>query len=285
MKKIIKTVGLISAEIDVAKKERKHHSFDGYIGNGDKLIAALGVLGIDYDPANPNISLEKLLLVQKQILEDNNNVTSTINPEKETQLARQLAYDLMQALTTDALNAFKASEGVTPAQILIAINLAKGVFSIRIISIKNDPAQSTDASGVVTSGDAEINAIRRNSVSEQQFSGRAGNFFKFTTYLKGQTAYNPNELRLTIASLMEYYNSLSPVNIAAEAAIFATNLARKKRNLSFFENTKGSRFLYTQAKKYVASRFGIKSAEYKEIKGLPFPNLIRKINRTPETSY
>jgi hypothetical protein len=285
MKKIVKTVGLISAEIAIVKKVRKHHSFDGYIGNGDKLIAALGVLGIEYDPANPNISLAKLIQVQKQILTDNNNVTATINPEKETQLARQEAYDLMKAFTTDALNAFKASEGVTPAQILIAINLAKGVFSIRIISIKSDPVQATDGSGVVTSSDAEVNAIRRNSVSEQQFSGRTGNFFKFVTYLSGQTAYNPNELRLTIASLMAYYNSLAPLNVAAEAAIFATNLARKKRNLSFFENTKGSRFLYTQAKKYVASRFGIKSAEYKEIKGLPFPNLIKKKDRTPETMY
>jgi len=285
MKKIVKTVGLISAEIAAVKKLHKHNSFDGYIGNGDKLIAALGVLGIDYDPANPNITLDNLILVQKMILDDNNKVISTINPEKTTQLARQTGYDFMSAYTTDALNAFKASEGVTPAQILIAINLAKGVFSIRIIAIKSDPAQSTDASGVVTSGDAEINAIRRNSVSEQQFSGRAGNFFKFITYLKGQIAYNPNELRLTIASLTAYYNSLSPLNVAAEAAIFATNMARKKRNLSFFENTKGSRFLYTQAKKYVASRFGIKSAEYKEIKGLPFPNLIKKKDRTPETMY
>ncbi len=285
MKKIIKTAAMISAEIAAVNKLIKHHSFIGYLGNGDKLIAALGVLGIDYDPSNPNISLANLTLVQKKILDDNNNVTSTINPEKETQLARQAAYDLMSALTTDALNAFKASEGVTPAQVKIAISLAKGVFSIRIIPIKSTPVQSTDPTTVTISLDAEINAIRHNSVSEQQFSGRAGNFFKFITYLKGQIAYIPNELRLTIVNLMEYYNSLSPLNVAAEAAIFTTNLARKKRNLSFFENTSGSRFLYTQAKKYVASRFGVKSAEYKEIKSLPFPNLIRKINRTPETSY
>jgi len=276
---------LVSATQLKVKKETKPRSFDGFIGSVDTLIAAFSILGIDYDPSNPNIAYDKLLIKQKDIIYDNNMVFITINPEKETQLARQTAYDLMASLTTDSLNSFKSSEGVTMSQIQIAINLAKGVFSIRIIPLKASPSSTSDDTTLETIAETEINAIRHNSVSEQQFSGRAGNFFKYITYLNGQTGYAPNEIRLTIISLMAYYESLSPLNIAAEAAIFATNIARKKRNLSFFENTTGARFLFTQAKRYVASKFGVRSAEYKAIKSLPFPNLILRKNRTPETMY
>ena len=138
---------------------------------------------------------------------------------------------------------------------------------------------SADVSG------SELNTIRRKSVSFQEFGIRQGSFFDMMTYITSQSCYATNDAEYKAEALTTYYESLGTANTDAENAIAATNDARRLRNESFFNNTTGARFIYTQTKKYIASKFGFKSAENQKVKGLPFPNLIKKSLRTPTTNY
>ena len=249
--------------------------------------AAIVTLDAKYDPVNTDISKENIIIVQAAITKAQKDVMDSINPEKEALIARNAAYVLMSTMATDSLRVFKSSKGVTPAQVKLATNFAKKVHSVRIKPIKKTPVvittDSVDAK-VLTAEEAEIVQLRHNSISEQQFEGRSGNLLAYLTYLSGQLNYATNNERLKITTMMDYQESLPLLNSTAEATIFGTNKVRGIRNETFFNNTSGARFLYTQVKDYFAS-FGTKSVENKMVKGLPFPNLIKLANRTPTTNY
>jgi len=283
MKKIVKTVGLISAEIATVKKMRKPHSYDGFIGSGGKL--AVGVKGMDvkYNPINEDLTLENINIVLDKITTDNENVSILVTPNKEALLARNDSYDEMPERVLGALNVFRSSKDVTPAKILISENLAKKVFGTRIIPIKKTSAPSTDATDATTE-ESELDIIKRNSVSHQQFESRSGNYFKFTAYTCNDVCYKTNDLRYKPEAMKAYYETLKPINDTAEETSNAITSARDVRIDSYFDNTKGARFIFNQVKKYVASTYGTKSAEYKIVKGLPFPNLIAKTKRKPSAS-
>jgi len=106
----------------------------------------------------------------------------------------------------------------------------------------------------------------------------------YLTYLSGQLNYDTNNERLKIITMKVYQESLPLLNSTAEAAIYTSNKVSGIRNETFFNNTNGARFIYGQVKDYFAS-FGSKSVENKMVKSLPFPNLIKKANRTTTTNY
>ena len=278
----LKTNAVIAA---IVKKERKSHSFAGFIGNGTILIADIGAMGIDYNPANTDITLVNINLIQTSLVNTDNKEVTVAALEKPFLLARNSAYKEMPAKRTGLLNAFKSCKGVTPEQILIAINKGKKGSGTRIKSIKIVPALADLADGSADVTGSEINVIRRNSVSFQEFGEQTGSFFAMMTYITTQDCYDTNEDQYKKEALTTYYETLSPLNLAAEKAISATNDARKLRNEAFFNNTTGARFIYTQAKKYIAGKYGFKSAENQKVRKLPFPNLIPKKYRTPTTTY
>ncbi len=269
----------------IVKKERKPHSFSGFISSGTKLIAEITAMGIDYNPANTDITLVNINLIQLGIVSLNNKEVTVADLEKEFLLNRNGRYKEMPTMRTGLLNAFKTCKDVTKEQILIATNKGKKGSGIRIKSLKVVPLLAALIDGSADVIGSEINAIRRNSVSFQEFGEQTGSFFDMMTYITSQGCYITNEEQYKKETLTIYYESLGTLNSAAENAISDTNKARKLRNEAFFNNTTGARFIYTQAKSYIAGKFGFKSAENQKVRKLPFPNLISKKLRTPTTNY
>jgi len=268
---------------------RKPKSFDGFMGSGEKLLAAIVTIGLAYKTTNAKIAQAKLILKQADLKDKNAALLLLFNLEKEALIARNAAYLLMFVLTTDSLSALRSSEDVSAAQILTAVNLAKKEKGVRIGKLKKEPVIAAGTAAVVTSemvadAEKEVSVLRKNSVSHQQFESRAGNFLAFITYTTGQSCYSPDNARLSATALKAYYATLGPLNSTAETAMFNSDKGRNERNETFFNNTTGARFLYTQVKNYFKS-FGTKSVEYKMVKGLAFSNLIAKKYRTPTTSY
>jgi len=274
----------INAAVAAIVKVRKPHSFDGFIDSTGKFIAVATTMGVNYNPANTKITIANLILKKAELTTLVNASKSSVDTEKQNIIDFNVAYNLMPALTSDSLNAFRASENILPAQVKIASSNAKKVRGERIIPIKKVVEIETET--IVDSGDKALNALRHKSVSFQKFGVRLGNFFTHINYLGSVANYNTNEERLKAEALLAYYESLKVLSATLEASQAATNATREARNEGFFNNVTGARILFSQAKKTIASqKGGLKSATYKSIKGLPFPNLIIKSDRTATTDY
>ena len=276
----------INAAVAALVKERKPHSFDGFIDSTGKFIAVATTIGVNYNPANTKITAENLILKKAELTTLVNASKSSVDTEKQNIIDFNVAYSIMPALTSDSLNAFKASENILPAQVKIASSNAKKVRGERIIPIKKVAVVEIETETIVDSGDKALNALRRKSVSFQKFGVRLGNFFTHINYIGSVVNYNTNEERLKSEALLAYYESLKVLSATLKASQAATNATRDARNEGFFNNVTGGRILFSQAKKAIASqKGGLKSATYKSIKGLPFPNLIKKSDRTATTDY
>ena len=287
----LKTNAAVAAIIKV----HKPRSFDGIVNSGVIAMATLKTMGILYDPANTKITFIMMTTKQAEIITKNNAEKDAVSSEKQLLIDRNAGFKLINIIATGSLNTLKSSDGVTPPQVVIASHLVTKVRGGRIKALKNPlPAEETptveDTTTVeaivnVAAGDAELNTFRHNSVSFQKMGIKLGNLFTLLSYYKTLSCYQSNDDKLTIEGLFAFYDSLMLLNSTAEEAIAITNKAREARNESFFNNTTGARFLYTQVKKYIATTAGTKSANYKLVKGLPFPNLIVKKLRTATTNY
>ena len=274
----------INAAVAAVVKEHKPHSYDGFIDSTGKFIAVVTTMGVNYNPANTKITEEKLIHKKAELSTLVNANKSAVDTEKQNIIDFNSSYHLMVALTSDSLNAFRASEDILPAQVKIASSNAKKVRGERIIPIKKVPVVENEI--IADSGDNALNALRRKSVSFQKYGVRLGNFFTHINYIGSVTNYNTNEERLKADALLEYYESLKVLSAALNASQAATNATREARDEGFFNNVTGGRILFSQAKKAIATKpGGLKSSAYKSVKGLPFPNLVKKSDRTDTTDY
>ena len=280
---IVKKSIKINAAVTAVVRERKPHSFDGFTTNGASLLAVIESMGTGYDPANTKIIKVQLIIILALISKLVNETKVAVDIEKQNLIDFNTQYDMMASITTDSAMAFRATEDILPAQVKICNNNAKKVRGTRIIPINKVVPVVIDPT--MDSQDAELNSLRHNSVSFQTFGIRLGNFFTHIKYIDSVTIYATNEARLKSAAMLAYYDSLKLLMKTLEESIATTNSKRAERNEAFFNNTTGARFLFTQTKNAIASKEGLKGANYKKVKGLSFGNLIKKSLRTSTTNY
>ncbi len=279
----IKTNAAVKAAVLASVKRTNPNSFDGFVGRGASMIAVIETMGVEYDPANTKITLVNLKLKQTSISAQVNDAKGAKDDEKQNIIDFNVEYKMMTAITTDSLNAYRASEDVLPEQLKIAGNNAKRVRGTRIIALPKAPPVVVEP--IESSGDAALDAMRRNSVSFQKFDVRLGSFYTHIKYLEGVGNYDTNEARLKATALMTYYASLVTLRHTMEGSASNTNSKCNTRNEGLFSNTTGARLLYSQAKQAIASKNGLTGSIYRQVKGLSFPNLIKISLRTPTTNY
>ena len=265
-----------AAKTDVeTPKEHGSRSFPGFLGSGDTLIQAIKSFGVSWNPANELLTLANLIVTQKNIQIENDSLNALINPGRVAILARVTSFDLIPVYKTGILSALKSSQNVTSGEILTATNLGKKVVGGRVKAKKNTPVPSTEDA----ISESELDAIVYHSVSHQEYVIITDSFKTFFTYSTGLAHYKTNEEHLQIEQILEFYDTLPLLNNAADLAISNIALGRQSRNKAFFNDVDGARVVYNQVKEMVKSKYGTKSAEYKLVKGLAFPNLILKKNR------
>ena len=254
-------------------------SYPGFIGNFSKLISACQTIGIKYDPDNPMLAIAQLILLLGVITDTNKAVVDLMTPYKAALLARNFAYEMMSEYKTRILNALKASKGVTPPEVLIAVNFGKKVDGTRINPIKNAPIPPVTEVVVEGISEKELAAVEHHSVSFQKFDIRKNNFLIFFTYVTGLACYTPKKLELQLEAIQAYYDSLAGLNSDAQLATNALILARQERDVAFFDEMNGARHIGAQVKDYVSGDFNTKSKEFKMVKGIPLPDFRRKENK------
>ena len=214
----VKTTAKVNAAIAAAaKKEHKPRSYGGIIGSGGKLVSAVDTIGIDYDPANPQLEKVNLDIILADIIAKNNLVKGCVNPYKAALIARDTAYKEMPVLKTSIINTLIASEGVKPEEILFARNLGKKVTGTRIKPIKNapPPPTTTITTEVLldeTAIEAELDKIARRSVSHQRFEIRQDNISSLVVYATNLACYKTNVLELQAVTLKTYCDNLIVLN-------------------------------------------------------------------------
>ncbi len=268
-----------SSSSDSTPNTHGDDSYPGFIGNFSKLITACQAIGIKYDPDNPMLAIAQLILLLGVITDTNKAVVDLMTPYKAALLARNFAYEMMSEYKTRILNALKASKGVTPPEVLIAVNFGKKVDGTRINPIKNVPIPPVTEVVVEGISEKELAAVEHHSVSFQKFDIRKNNFLIFFTYVTGLACYTPKKLELQLEAIQAYYDSLAGLNSDAQLATNALILARQERDVAFFDEMNGARHIGAQVKDYVSGDFNTKSKEFKMVKGIPLPDFRRKENK------
>lgn len=119
------------------------------------------------------------------------------------------------------------------------------------------------------------NIINQNATHKSTVPRKIEFFSKWTSFLKAQPYYKPNEEDITAEALeqrLENYRNAENANIEATAAV---EIARNNRNLENDDDNTGIVALSATVKNYVKAAFGTTSAEYKYISSIKFKKISR----------
>ena len=231
------------------------------VGNFEKLIANVTILGDPYNPSRPSLKLPELntLLIAAKTAIQAVNASEAVF--KSAVSARKVAFAQFGKLITRVNNALKAS-GTNARVNESAGSLVRKLQGRRATPKMTDEEKQTAAE--------TGNTVTEISSSQMSFDNRIDNFDKLIMLLTSIEAYAPNEEDLTIAALTNLHNDLKAKNTAVIAAQIPLANARIVRNNVLYKENTGMVDISIAVKTYIKSVFGARSPQYNMISSLRF---------------
>lgn len=224
-----------------------------------ELIDFCSGYGATYNPSKNEYKVTEL-----QTLETNANAALNLVTAKRTAFnikinERKAAFADLRTLSTRLVNALESTNA--PKAL---INDAKG-YNKKIQGSRSATIESpTDPNAPVP------NTISVSQVSRDQL---IQHFTGLIEVLTAEPSYNPNEADLKITALNTKKNLLISTNNAVSAAYTDYSNAIIARNKILYLQDTGLVPIALGVKKYIKSIFGTTSAEYIQVRKLPFRKL------------
>ena len=205
------------------------------IANLNLLNTNIIALGAIYVPSNPKILLTNLQLFY----------TNGFNQQKP--LNREL---------TKLRKAYKATEGVTPAQLEDLMTIIRKLKGVSKTKIKEpiDPAA----------------AAVQYSTSQLSYDQRTNNMDLLIALLQNTPNYNPNEIEYKVATIAAKKALMLAKTQAVANTYIPLNNARSTRNKTFYNNPDNVVDLANTAKDYIFTILDADSEQYKAIARIKF---------------
>ncbi|WP_432671579.1 hypothetical protein [Flavobacterium sp. SM2513] len=235
------------------------------------LIANAGTLNIyskaledKYNPSNAVLKIDKMEKLQTEAFSAQKAVNINLAPYSNAVDARELIFMPFNKNLTKLQKAYKATDGVGPAQIE-DLNTR-----IRLLKGKRKPGEKKDK----TPEELE----KEHSVSQMSYTKRTDNMDGLISILENTPNYSPNEDEFKVATYQAKKDAMLDSTILVNITFTSLNTARSNRD----------KILYTQAinlvdtcnkqKDYLLSILETQSPEYKAISRLKFktPSLYKK---------
>lgn len=220
--------------------------------------------GAKYNPANKLLSIANIKSQYVSAQSVFALVKKTQTYFKSATNNRMDAFAPLKGLATQVVNALDATEASVQT-VKNAKTILKKIRGQRATLIATpEPGKEGE----------QMPTAKTNSVSQQSFDLMIDHWEKLVALLEAEPLYSPNEKALTTGALAALIILLKATNTAVLNTNTTWNNARISRTEIMYNPSTGIVAIALDIKKYVLSIYGAASAEYKQVKSLPFKNIV-----------
>ena len=238
----------------MASTSEKGHAKN--LANAALLNTHIVQLSAIYNPANPKILLANLQNIYTTSFAHQENVNTSVAPYSLAVDDREKIFAPVSKKVTKLRKAYKATEGVTPAQLEDFMTIARKLNGVR--KVKNKPTTDT------------AEEQKQHSTSQMSYDQRTNNYGLLISQFQNTPNYNPNETEYKIETLQEEKNLMLQATQNVTNKFVPLNNARSTRNNSMYLSEDNLVDTYNKAKDYLFSILDSKSVQYKAIAKIKF---------------
>lgn len=258
------------------------------VANFEKLHVFVSGYGMVYQPSKTALQLPEL----QRLLSESRAIMLLVQQleshKKKIQNERSATFKQMKPLCTRVINMLRSSDAADKTvEDAAAIN--NKIKGIRLTKKENPDATNEKAAELAT---AEVTlyamteegtmtpvteispdstpAKRTHSHAQTSQDQLMEHFSRLLVLLETEIHYNPNEEELQLSTLHMYLETLRSTNSAFIAAAVELSNARIARDHLLYGEKTGICDVAQDVKQYVKALFGVKSPQYKQIRGLKF---------------
>ena len=226
------------------------------IANLNLLNTNIIAVGAIYNPSNPKILLSNLQSIYTNAFNQQESVNNLVAPYSIAVDDRELIFKPLNRELTKLRKAYKASEGVTQAQLEDFMTIVRKLKGVR----KSAPTTSTNPD------EAQTNY----STSQMSYDQRTNNMDLLIALLQNTPNYNPNETEYQIATYQAKKAEMLVKTQAVSDTFVPLNNARSLRNTTLYNAEDNLVDLANKAKDYLFTILDASSAQYKAIAKIKF---------------
>ena len=237
------------------------------VANLEDLISYCTAFGSPYNPSLTALQISSLTTLNTTANSAITTMVSAVTNYKTAVVNRKITFANLKLLAPRIISALKAAGA--SAQTLAN---AKAIYKKLLGRTKK-----ASSSIVPTSAKAVDNTIlpttplvKTISTSQQSFDSKIEFFTALLELVNSVPSYTPNEVDLNIAGLTSFLAQLKTVNTAVITTTTALDTARTNRNHILYDAVTGLVVIAQEVKDYVASLYGKKSNEFKNINKIKF---------------
>ena len=226
------------------------------IANLNLLNTNIIAVGAIYNPSNPKILLSNLQSIYTNAFNQQESVNNLVAPYSIAVDDRELIFKPLNRELTKLRKAYKASEGVTQAQLEDFMTIVRKLKGVR----KSAPTTSTNPD------EAQTNY----STSQMSYDQRTNNMDLLIALLQNTPNYNPNEVEYQITTYQAKKAEMLVKTQAVSDTFVPLNNARSLRNTTLYNAEDNLVDLANKAKDYLFTILDASSTQYKAIAKIKF---------------
>jgi len=232
------------------------------VGNA-KTIANLNLLnthiidlGSIYNPSNRKLALSNMQTVYTTASQQQTAVNNLLAPYTLAVDNRELIFKPLNRELTKLRKAFKATEGVTLAQLEDFMSIVRKLKGVK--KTNNRPSTNPE--------EEQAN----HSTSQLSFDQRTDNLELLITFLKNIPSFDPNEEEYKVETYKNKKAQMLTSTQAVANAYIPLNTARSLRNATVYNAEDNLVDIANRAKDYIFSILDTDTAQYKAIAKIKF---------------
>jgi len=226
------------------------------IPNLNLLNTNISALGAVYNPSNPKLKLENLQGIYTTAFTQQSTANSLLAPYSLAVDQREAIFKPLNRELTKLRKAYKATEGVTPAQLEDFMTIVRKLKGVK----KTKAKASTDPE----------TALANYSTSQLGYDQRTNNMDSLISLLHNTPNYSPNEVEFKVDTIQEKKDNMLQKTQAVANTFVPLNSARSERNNIVYNAQDNLVDLANKAKDYLFTILDSNSAQYKAIARIKF---------------
>lgn len=238
----------------MASTSEKGHAKN--IANANLLNTYVVQLASMYNPSNPNLLLPNLQNIYTTSFLHQEEVNNAVAPYSIAVNNREIIFAPQSKKITKLRKAYKATEGVTQAQLEDFMSIARKLKGIR--KINNAPTTDT------------TNEQNQYSTSQMSYDQRTNNYDLLISQLQNTPNYSPNEPEYQVATLQSEKVQMLQATQGVANTFVPLNNARSIRNNSMYLSDNNLVDTFNKAKDYLFTILDSNSVQYKAIAKIKF---------------
>lgn len=238
----------------MASTSEKGHAKN--VANANLLNTHIIELGAVYNPSNPKLLLANLQNIYTNSFSQQEAVNTLVAPYSVAVDNREMIFAPLSKKITKLRRVYKATEGVTTAQLEDFMTIARKLKGIR--KIKNTP--TTDSAIEQT----------QHSTSQMSYDKRTNNMALLISLFQNTPNYNPNEIEYKIATLQAEKAQMLQATQSVANTFVPLNSARSTRNNTMYLSDDNLVDTFNKAKDYLFTILDSNSVQYKTISKIKF---------------